>query len=1091
MRRVFLSAVMVLVCAWGYAQDLPKVVPPSPNIAALNKYLDAPVSHATGIPSINVPIYAINNGDISLPVNLSYHAGGVKVEEIASWVGLGWSLNSGGVISRMSKGLPDDHPKGYMYADKKVQELRNLKGVSWMSFYNELVMANNLAKDYQPDIFSFNFGNYSGKFFYNQTTNEFVQTPYSNIDVKYQKGSDGKTIIRWIFTTPNGVKYYFGKSKNNTREGIDKNNGNHTFSYDGQNTSSLPSSGVAMPTHITAWYLMDIVSVKGKEINLTYKKTLGINTLNRTGETYIPSHQCGSKPTRYNISFSQSLLDQTIISKIEFDTGKIEFIEDTVGRLDLTGSTKLKEVKLYDSNNSLIKTTRLHYDYTISPVETGKWVNVGNATQRRYRLRLTSVEEQGKDGSKKPPYQFIYNTTLLPSRLSNAQDYWGYYNGIEDNYGLIPEIRFKKNIYVGNANRTTDPIKSQAGILTKVIYPTGGSASYFYENNTASIVISKIDKHYNLRNRLVNKSVSFIKSPVNIDNSGQNTYAKNFTITNGLGRASITTSVTGCSNPTILSDLGCDYMLTIKGITDPTFEMTISSPSFKTELPSGVYKLVALETGGGGSSGGLVGSGSTSNSSTFSLTINWGEDPHPEYLTVGGLRVSKTVLTDINGKTIEKRYNYNQFNQNITSGYAISSPSFLVNIVDSSCSPISEVTKIASYSQFSMSLIKGNILGYSNVTELNVDNSKTEYSFNSPGAFPHYQATNEEILPDLYTGWLRGNLIKKEDFSIEGSNYQKRRTLVNQYDRVTTNKFSNVGIAMLPWISNLNETFSFGFYSSISEWYRLKNTVTTDYFSTGNITTTQNYVYNNNPLLASETNSTNSQGVLLKTKTYYPDDIVNVSSLGHDNLTTTEKSAIDQLKKGAQHRISETVQVETYKNNVLQSTQRTNYKNFNGLYLPQIVQSSKVNLALEDRVVFHQYDTKGNPVEVSKKDGTKIYYVWGYNQTQPIAKIEAYEGVISSAQQTAINNAVTASNADTNVATENALRTSLATLRASFTNIQTQVTTFTYNPLIGVTSVTDPRGRTMYYEYDNFNRLKLVKDAEGNILKENTYHYKN
>ncbi|WP_431167825.1 hypothetical protein, partial [Tenacibaculum halocynthiae] len=84
------------------------------------------------------------------------------------------------------------------------------------------------------------------------------------------------------------------------------------------------------------------------------------------------------------------------------------------------------------------------------------------------------------------------------------------------------------------------------------------------------------------------------------------------------------------------------------------------------------------------------------------------------------------------------------------------------------------------------------------------------------------------------------------------------------------------------------------------------------------------------------------------------------------------------------------------------STQNTVYTNFGSNYLPQKVQTFKGSLSPEDRVVFHEYDTKGNPVEVSKKDGTKIYYVWGYNQTQPIAKIEAYEGVISSAQQTAI-----------------------------------------------------------------------------------------
>ena len=49
----------------------------------------------------------------------------------------------------------------------------------------------------------------------------------------------------------------------------------------------------------------------------------------------------------------------------------------------------------------------------------------------------------------------------------------------------------------------------------------------------------------------------------------------------------------------------------------------------------------------------------------------------------------------------------------------------------------------------------------------------------------------------------------------------------------------------------------------------------------------------------------------------------------------------------------------------------------------------------------------------------------------------------------------------------------------------------TYNPLVGITSITDPRGETLYYTYDAFNRLEHVKDAEGNILNKNEYNYKN
>lgn len=52
------------------------------------------------------------------------------------------------------------------------------------------------------------------------------------------------------------------------------------------------------------------------------------------------------------------------------------------------------------------------------------------------------------------------------------------------------------------------------------------------------------------------------------------------------------------------------------------------------------------------------------------------------------------------------------------------------------------------------------------------------------------------------------------------------------------------------------------------------------------------------------------------------------------------------------------------------------------------------------------------------------------------------------------------------------------------------MTTYTYEPLVGSTSATDNNGITTYYEYDNFQRLKDVKDKDGKIIKHIDYRYK-
>jgi hypothetical protein len=54
-----------------------------------------------------------------------------------------------------------------------------------------------------------------------------------------------------------------------------------------------------------------------------------------------------------------------------------------------------------------------------------------------------------------------------------------------------------------------------------------------------------------------------------------------------------------------------------------------------------------------------------------------------------------------------------------------------------------------------------------------------------------------------------------------------------------------------------------------------------------------------------------------------------------------------------------------------------------------------------------------------------------------------------------------------------------------------QMITYTYQPLVGLTSQTDINNRMKYYEYDGLGRLMLVRDMFGNIVKTINYHYKN
>ena len=75
--------------------------------------------------------------------------------------------------------------------------------------------------------------------------------------------------------------------------------------------------------------------------------------------------------------------------------------------------------------------------------------------------------------------------------------------------------------------------------------------------------------------------------------------------------------------------------------------------------------------------------------------------------------------------------------------------------------------------------------------------------------------------------------------------------------------------------------------------------------------------------------------------------------------------------------------------------------------------------------------------------------------------------------------------------TEALLRARLEQLREHPDLSGALVTTYTYDPLVGMTSMTDPRGYTTTYHYDDLNRLEYVKDPYGNLYTKNEYNYRN
>ncbi|MBK8701526.1 MAG: hypothetical protein IPN29_19050 [Saprospiraceae bacterium] len=458
------------------------IVLPSAEVSSLGKYADVPVDNFTGVPQIEIPIHTVKSGSLNLPISLSYHASGLVVSQVSSRIGAGWSLNAGGMISRTVLGLRDEGPSGYYYNGNNIP-LPNDCG------YNDWVInAGNGSPlhETEPDLFSFNIGGVSGKFYFSRdfASDSIIMIPLSDVKiVPHFQGNPNLVDNLDYFTIINtdGTKYYLGKY--NGVDGLEQ----------------TQFSGSQNPV-VTAWYVVRIESADTESfINFSY----AVDNYEYQYRISKSSYTCVNEP-EFDFSAFKSKKLTSIVGSHEL----VEFL-DGINRSDLRphyqtpseASKALGTIKI--STGSFIK----QFDLTQSHWQDSEFPQV--STHLNYLLRLDAIQEKGFSSSNvavitNPATTFEYTTkagniNFFPNRISKAIDHWGYYNGkTTNNPGYVLNIppQPTRSCYNGGtcanqdvipANYTSDRETHEPsmliGSLKRITYPTGGSTELVLEAN--------------------------------------------------------------------------------------------------------------------------------------------------------------------------------------------------------------------------------------------------------------------------------------------------------------------------------------------------------------------------------------------------------------------------------------------------------------------------------------------------------------------------------------------------------------------------------------------------------------------------------
>ncbi|MFZ6013241.1 MAG: hypothetical protein ACOYXT_23060, partial [Bacteroidota bacterium] len=737
------------------------LIPPSPDAAALAKYADIPVSLYSGTPQVEIPLYTLKERSLTLPISMSYHASGNKVETIAPRTGLGWSLaGAGGVITRTVMGWPDEHgTRGFLYQAQH-HEIEDF-ALGYRPAEDQYQWYDAMAEgcmDVEQDIFYFNFGIYSGKFIFNWN-GEVEIASGNNLKITPLGMSPGSVdfIDGWEVITDDGTVFIFDVVETSkVVTAPDPTDGCQL----GLNEADMPQ----------AWYLREMRSANQHTwIRFEY-------------EPYYQTTESWSMETQvHNSALSPATPDRTKLTvylqgkhlkKITTSSGQttIDFCNGPQ-RTDVNGAVyALGEMIVKNNRSRIIKDWRFDYDYS-----------TGRLTLKKITAWSGSLSQ--------PPFVFSYNTGALPELLSFARDHWGFYN---DNAAqtMIPAttaFRFgdPNPVNLSGANRAPSSSRVLFGLLCAIEYPSGGRDilqfephDYSFEQNQELVEEVTIPRNYD-------ESVPDAGTPAGVVDTDVVEFSLPsetdvhvdawFTYGMVFGSASYPISVTIRNKIT-----GEQLFFRSPGGTAYQDQSGNIIPEEKylyetlLNVPAGTYELVV--------SGKVAPGNIGQNHVTGVVTYEEGTGQfYTEIRQGGGVRISKITRSFGNGnpdKVTKYVYRITEGGTEKSSGSLLESGYRYENWMlyqeqlgdgGSTGSAFTTVNKFMRFSQNRCALgtTQGSHVGYGTVTVLqgeNAENGKTIYRYNSPREvvdYPHWE--NPYPPADSYD-YRRGLLLEQTDY---------------------------------------------------------------------------------------------------------------------------------------------------------------------------------------------------------------------------------------------------------------------------------------------------------------------------------------